>query len=106
MAVLGVIAFSKSLFFVLFVVPTSIILHSEAFIISGILKDPPISINSPRETITSFFFAKALRISITAAALLFTTNMSSAPVKYFNNSFKWSFRLPRFPVLRLNSRLL
>ena len=47
---------------------------------SGMRKAPPISISSPRETITCFPNARVFRASSTAAALLLTTVALSAPV--------------------------
>ena len=53
-------------------------------ITSGIRKPPPISTACPREVITSFPLAKAMRAKRTAEALLFTTNAASAPVSWHN----------------------
>ena len=46
---------------------------------SGMRKPSPISISSPRETMTSASFASVLRTRNTAAALLLTTMADSAP---------------------------
>ena len=73
---------------------------------SGIRKEPPISTNSPRETITSGnlspcrLVVKALSIKNTAAALLLTTIASSAPESERNSLRTFESRVPRFPVLR------
>ena len=78
---------------------------------SGIRKDPPISTNSPRETITSGILpsgrpeVRALSIKNTAAALLLTTIASSAPERERNSLRTFESREPRFPVLRSNSRV-
>ena len=48
--------------------------------ISGMRKLPPISINSPRDTIAVRPSASVLSASTSAAAQLFTTSASSAPV--------------------------
>jgi len=47
---------------------------------SGTRKLPPISTNSPRDTIASAPSANVLSASTIALAPLFTTNASSAPV--------------------------
>ena len=72
MPVLSLIAFSKSFKCVLFVVPISFILQLAFVITSGILKEPPISTNSPLLIITSFSFANVFNVNNTAAALLLT----------------------------------
>ena len=79
--------------------------------ISGIRKEPPISTNSPLETITSGVLSsgrpvvKALSIKKTAAALLLTTIASSAPESERNSLRTFESREPRFPVLRSNSKV-
>ena len=62
------------------VVPTSTSFAPARLMISGMRKAPPISINSPRDTIASRPLASVLSTSSTAAALLLTTVASSAPV--------------------------
>ena len=52
--------------------------------ISGSLKDPPISISSPRLINTSLRLASVFNINITAAALLFTIVTASAPINEHN----------------------
>ena len=72
---------------------------------SGMRNDPPISISSPRETITSPPSARVLRARKTAAALLFTTRERSAPSnRVSKRSVCWS-RWPRSPFARSYSRL-
>ena len=61
---------------------------------SGILKLPPISTSSPRETIALAFNAIVLSASTTAAALLFTTVAASAPV---NSQINCSMAAARAP---------
>ncbi len=61
--------------------------------ISGMRKAPPISISSPRETITSLPSARVFKPSNTAAALLFTTVAASAPVRSINQLFERLFAL-------------
>ena len=73
--------------------------------ISGSLNEPPISTNSPRETITSRRRARLPSTSISAAALLLTTVAASAPVSRRNQASTCSSRSPRWPVARSNSRL-
>src|ERR1700688_4127244 len=63
------------------VVPTSRRVAPLSAMISGIRKPSPISISSPRETMTSPFLASAARTSRTAAAQLLTTMADSAPVR-------------------------
>ena len=63
-----------------FVVPTSTSRAPERASTSGMRKPSPISISSPRETITSRPSASAASASSSAAALLFTTSAASAPV--------------------------
>ena len=58
-------------------------------------KPSPISISSPRETITSRPSASAASASRTAAALLFTTSAASAPVSRRRIPATWSCRDPR-----------
>ena len=72
---------------------------------SGTRNDPPISTSSPLDTITSFPLANVSRQIRTAAALLFTTTASSAPVISVSTSFKWEYLLPRFPFAISYSRL-
>ncbi len=61
---------------------------------SGIRKDPPISISSPREIRTSRPAARALSASSSAPAALLTASASSAPVTARSGSRQWSLRLP------------
>ena len=70
---------------------------------SGMRNAPPISISSPRDTIASRPPARVLRQSSTAAALLFTTVASSAPVSAQSRPRTWSSRSPRLPVGSSNS---
>ena len=72
---------------------------------SGSRKEPPSSISSPRDTITSLRFARALSSSTTAAALLFTTAAAGAPVSRHSQGAMWSSRSPRSPRSRSYSRL-
>ena len=74
-------------------------------IISGILNDPPISTNWPRDTITSLPSANSFSDNKTAAALLLTTIASSAPVIEDICAEIWFWRCPRLPVSRFNSKL-
>ena len=53
---------------------------------SGMRNAPPISINSPREIMTSLSFAKVANIKSTAAALLLTIQAASAPVSCASSS--------------------
>ena len=71
---------------------------------SGIRNSPPISISSPRETSTSLRRARAARASISAAAQLFTTSASSAPVMALSIDSARDERRPRAPVPRSTSR--
>ena len=73
---------------------------------SGSRNAPPISINSPRDTGTSLRRASVLRVSKTAAALLFTTTAASAPVSRCIQLSMCEFRSPRLPLFKSNSRLL
>ena len=67
-------------------------------------KPSPISTSWPRLTSTSPPRAVAHRASSTAAALLFTTRASFAPVTVHNTSRTWSCREERSPRARLYSR--
>ena len=69
--------FHSLLDFVRLVVPTSLMMAPLFSIMSGILKDPPISTNCPLDTITSPLSASELIDKTTAAALLLTTNDDS-----------------------------
>ena len=69
-----------------------------------ILKLPPTSTSSPRETTTSPSFAIVFKTNNTAAALLFTINTSSAPVNRFIISTRWSYLEPLFPFDKLYSK--
>ena len=66
------------------VVPISFRMQFELFIISGNLKEPPISMSSPRLIITSLRLASVFKTNMTAAALLFTIVTASAPNKWHN----------------------
>src|SRR6184192_1357225 len=77
----------------------------ERRITSGILKPPPISTSSPRATITSLPFARAINIKSTAAAQLLTTPAPSAPDRCRSRSAARSCRRPRRPVWGSNSRV-
>ena len=83
---------------VLFVVPTSTSVPPDSARISGRRNEPPISISSPRETTISLPDASAARPSTVAAALLFTTIASSAPVSSRSSARRWSWREPRSPL--------
>ena len=61
--------------------------------ISGMRKAPPISISSPRETMTSLPWARVFKPSSTAAALLLTTVAASAPVRSTSSCSKRLFAL-------------
>ncbi len=87
-------------------VPSSRRIAPLCSMISGIRKPSPISISSPRETITSPPRASAASVTSTAAAQLFTTMAASAPVKRLNNSAVCTSRFPREPASRSYSRLL
>ena len=87
-----------------FVVPTSRSSAPLCSMISGMRKPSPISINSPRETITSPSRANAASVTSTAAAQLFTTIAASAPVSRVNNSAVCTSRFPRAPASRSYSR--
>ena len=91
------IASTKSLRWVRLVVPTSISLAPARLMMSGTRKAPPISISSPRETMTCFFCARVLSRRNTAAALLFTTVAASAPVSSQSRSLTTLSRSPRPP---------
>ena len=71
---------------------------------SGMRNDPPISINSPLETTTSFLLDKACKSKNTAAALLLTTVAASAPVNSQRISSTSSSRSPRLPSPKSYSR--
>ena len=73
---------------------------------SGIRKAPPISINSPRDTMTSCWGASAANVKSTAAALLLTTVAASQPVSSISSPSTWLSRSPRVLPARSNSRLL
>ena len=68
------------------VVPTSTSFTPAAAMTSGRRKEPPISTNWPRETITSLPAATVLSTMAVAAALLLTTVAASAPVSCFKSS--------------------
>ena len=87
-----------------FVVPTSTSRAPDCSVTSGILKFPPISTLSPRETATSREFASAATTNNTAAALLFTTIADSAPHNSASNLPTVDCRDPRSPVAMSNSR--
>src|SRR6516164_3817306 len=74
--------------------------------ISGMRKPSPISISSPRDTITSPPRASAASVTSTAAAQLFTTMTASAPVRRRSNRAQWTSRLPRAPAATSYSRLV
>ena len=67
---------------------------------SGIRKPPPISTASPRDTMTRLPAAAAASPSMTADALLLTTNAASAPVAWQISSATRACRDPREPVSR------
>src|SRR5580704_12841817 len=73
---------------------------------SGMRNAPPISISSPRETITSRPSASAFSTSSTAAALLLTAVAASAPVSLSNQGAIWSSRSPRAPPERSYSSVV
>ena len=104
--VFGPMTASKSDAWVRLVVPTSISLQPALAMISGIRNEPPISINSPRDTGTSLRRASADNTNKTAAALLLTTVAASAPVSSQISSSTWESRSPRRPLARSYSRLL
>src|SRR5277367_6347042 len=105
------------------VVPTSRRMAFDLDITSGMRKEPPISTNSPRETMTSPFSASVLSARRTAAALLLTTMVeifgsatraeASASTRAStcssrslrNRRSTCTSRVPRSPVSRSNSRL-
>ena len=87
------------------VVPTSRKTAPLCSMISGMRKPSPISINSPRETMTSPPRASAASASSTAAAQLFTTIAASAPVSRSISRAVCTSRLPRAPAARSYSRL-
>src|SRR5487761_733374 len=62
--------------------------------ISGTRKEPPISTSSPRDTTTSYPSAKVFKVRKRPAALLFTTNVLSAPRR---SRKRWSVCESRFP---------
>ena len=66
---------------------------------------PPISTSSPLETQTTFFDAKVLRQSKTAAALLFTTVAASAPVSSVRIFSTWLSLSPLDPFSSSYSKL-
>ena len=72
---------------------------------SGTRKPPPISMSSPRLTMTERPRASAASTSNTAAAPLFTTSPASASQAWAINAAAWPDRDPRSPVARSNSRL-
>src|SRR5712692_2666437 len=96
---------SKSARWVRLVVPTSRRRQPALAMIAGMRNDPPISMSSPRETITSLRAASAASTSTTAAALLFTTVAASAPVSSASSASTWVSRSPRAPGARSYSRL-
>ena len=67
---------------------------------SGRRKEPPISTNWPRETITSLPAATELSTMAVAAALLLTTVAASAPVNCCKSSSIRSSRRDRAPLDR------
>ena len=94
---------SKSAARVRFVVPTSISFAPARRMISGIRTPPPISTSSPRETTIPDRPARPTARA-SAAALLFVTNASSAPVSATRCSSAVRTRAPRRPVSRSSSR--
>ena len=84
--------------------PTSTNAAPLCSITSGIRNLPPISTSSPRDTTTSPPFARELKISITAAALLLTAIAASAPVSLHRSFSKWEYLSPLLPSSRLYSR--
>jgi hypothetical protein len=87
-----------------FVAPTSTSRAPAAAMISGMRKEPPISISSPRDTTTSRSFARAASAMTRAAALLFTARPASAPVSAVSRRSARRLRWPRRPVARSISR--
>jgi hypothetical protein len=81
-----------------FVVPTSTKAVPDCAITSGTRKSPPISTNSPRETIVSPSRASAVSTSSAAAAQLLMTSASSAPVSSASSASARAPRRPRAPV--------
>ena len=65
---------------------------------SGTRKLPPISTSSPREMTASRPSAELLSASTSAAAQLFTTSASSAPVSSVRSAVQCAWRDPRAPV--------
>ena len=57
---------------------------------SGMRNSPPISISSPRETMTSLPRARLSSASRTAEAQLFTTSEPSAPVSRRKSPSTWA----------------
>ena len=76
------------------VVPASTRIAPLRAMTSGMRKEPPISTNSPRDTITSRSLARVSRDMSTAAALLFTTRAAWAPVNSQSSSSTWLYLGP------------
>src|SRR6266404_392710 len=72
---------------------------------SGTRNDPPISTNSPRDTMASPPAANSCSTRKTAAALLFTTT-AGTPNSRWRSAEACASRLPRVPVPRSYSRLV
>ena len=87
------------------VVPRSTIIAPLCAMTSGTRNLPPISTSSPRDTGTSPPRQRADRVSITAAALLFTAMAASAPVILQRSFSKWEYLSPLAPASRSYSRL-
>ena len=86
-------------------VPTSRRTAPDRESMSGIRNPPPISTSSPRDTRTPRPVAMVFNPRTTAAALLFTTSASGAPVSSCRSSTQWTYREPRTPASSSNSRL-
>ena len=72
--------------------------------ISGMRKEPPISISSPRPMMTSLPSASVLRPRSTAAALLLTTRVGFSPGQPLKEGEQCSWRSPLLPSARSYSR--
>ena len=72
---------------------------------SGMRNSPPISMSSPRDTITSLPRARLSSTRSTAEALLLTTSDASAPVRRRRRPATWLYREPRSFVAMSISRL-
>ena len=99
-------AAEKSSMRVRLVVPTSMRRAPDWSITSGIRKLPPISTISPRETTTPCPAARAVSTNRTAEAQLLTTMAASAPHARASSAGARSWRDPRDPVARSNSRVV